>query len=281
MNRQSWCILAVLGVLAVSPTLAVSSQPALRGFLNRVASGLEPSDIDTLRIISTWAETGDSFYIDLDVVNVDTVGGYAARIRFDPSVIEPLTDTLILANDTIISVEASPLRDLAFEEFGASLQEPGVVIFGAFDIDADTSEVFLPGSGVAVRFHWRALHNATPQVTPVVFENDPVFPQSWNTITDLHGIIFKRPVLTSGSVTVTQKCDCPYPGDLDANGLYDAIDLNALIDILFFGGVNLSDPDCPVSRVDWNCDGVPDALDLNDAIAHMFFIGAGPCDPCP
>lgn len=75
-------------------------------------------------------------------------------------------------------------------------------------------------------------------------------------------------------------CLCPHQGDLNSDGPIDALDLNVLIDILFFGGTDIADPDCNTTRSDVNCDGLPDALDLNDLIEHLFFGGAPPCDPC-
>ena len=240
-----------------------------------------PSIDDTLRVVSTYAATGDTFYVDVDVANADTLGAFSMRVRFDPLEIEPLTDTVILASDTTISVEFAVLRGTAFEQIGGSIQEPGVMIFAALDIDGDTSSAFLAGSGPTLRLYWRAQTTATPQVTALHFENDPHLPQSWNTMTDFSGFDFIRPVLTDGTVTVTLTCECPHPGDMDGNGIYDSIDLNALIDILFFGGFNLTDPDCPIVRADWNADGFADALDLNGIIGHLFFGGPPPIDPCP
>ena len=76
------------------------------------------------------------------------------------------------------------------------------------------------------------------------------------------------------------QCMCPYQVDFDANTVLDAIDLNGLIDALFFSGPNAQDPNCPTSRGDFDNNGFPDALDLNALIAHLFFSGVGPCDPC-
>ena len=75
-------------------------------------------------------------------------------------------------------------------------------------------------------------------------------------------------------------CDCPNQGDYDESGFLDGVDLNALIEALFFNGVEPYDPACPTSRGDFNNDGVPDALDLNDLIDHLFFSGPQPADPC-
>ena len=69
--------------------------------------------------------------------------------------------------------------------------------------------------------------------------------------------------------------------DMNADGFLDSIDLNALIDALFFGGANPQDPNCPTTRGDFNSDGFPDAVDLNELIEHLFFSGPNPVDPCP
>lgn len=78
----------------------------------------------------------------------------------------------------------------------------------------------------------------------------------------------------------TTLCNCPYQADYDESGLLDALDFNALIDALFFGGLEPQDPACPTTRGDVNNDGVPDALDLNYLIDHLFFGGPPPIDPC-
>lgn len=73
---------------------------------------------------------------------------------------------------------------------------------------------------------------------------------------------------------------CPYQCDFDESQSLDALDLNAMIDVLFFGVPDIQDPGCPSTRGDFNNDDAPDALDLNDFITHLFFGGPGPCDPC-
>lgn len=75
-------------------------------------------------------------------------------------------------------------------------------------------------------------------------------------------------------------CACPFQGDLNADGFPDALDLNELIDGLFFGGTIVTDPLCPTGRGDLNNDGFPDALDLNYLIDQLFFGGPPPIDPC-
>lgn len=76
------------------------------------------------------------------------------------------------------------------------------------------------------------------------------------------------------------QCDCPLQADFDESSAIDALDLNAQIDVLFFGGTDIMDPNCPITRADFNADGAADALDLNDLIEYLFFSGSDPCDPC-
>jgi len=75
-------------------------------------------------------------------------------------------------------------------------------------------------------------------------------------------------------------CDCPFQADLDESGAVDAVDLALLIDIVFFGQIDLHDPGCTSSRSDFNADRAADAVDLAQLIDHVFFGGAGPTDPC-
>lgn len=75
-------------------------------------------------------------------------------------------------------------------------------------------------------------------------------------------------------------CNCPFQADYDESGYLDALDFNVLIDVLFYGAPEITDPHCPSGRGDANTDGVPDALDLNILIEHLFFGGPGPVNPC-
>jgi len=75
-------------------------------------------------------------------------------------------------------------------------------------------------------------------------------------------------------------CNCPWQGDYNEDGDINTLDLNGVIDIMFFAAPNIQDPDCPTYRMDFDCTGAVDALDLNAVIDHMFFAGPLPCDPC-
>ncbi|MBD3297905.1 MAG: hypothetical protein GF341_04555 [candidate division Zixibacteria bacterium] len=75
-------------------------------------------------------------------------------------------------------------------------------------------------------------------------------------------------------------CLCAFQCDFDENGVRDAIDMNAEIDILFFNGPDPKDPSCPVTRADFDANGFSDVLDLDALIKHLFFNGPPPVDPC-
>lgn len=75
-------------------------------------------------------------------------------------------------------------------------------------------------------------------------------------------------------------CACPSQGDIDASGVINATDLTLMINIIFFGGLNVQDSNCPRSRANFNGDGVVNATDLTLIINHIFFGGAGPVNPC-
>jgi hypothetical protein len=75
-------------------------------------------------------------------------------------------------------------------------------------------------------------------------------------------------------------CGCPHQCDLDGDDFYTALDLGKVIDILFAGDPDISDPFCPNPRADFDCDGFSTALDLSALIDLLFVSGDPPCDPC-
>ncbi|GAB4319037.1 MAG: hypothetical protein Kow0074_08590 [Candidatus Zixiibacteriota bacterium] len=285
-RRCTFALSLVVGFVCLIGVSVAEMEESGRGLqaspvVSPSASTIILSDVDTLRILDQFAAVGDTFALDLYVVNVDTLGAYSIRLRYDPLVIEPLTDTVVDLGDTVYTLELEQLRGTAFEEFDGSVNEPGVLTMLAADFDLDTIEAFAPGAGVSARMMWRVLPLIDTQTVVVGFEIHPELPQSFNVITDFHGTDLIRPVLTDGRLRVLPgPCDCPFQGDLDANFVRDAVDLNLLVDALFFGGDDPAEPTCPVSRMDWNCDGFADAVDLNLFITGIFFVPAPPCDPC-
>ena len=73
---------------------------------------------------------------------------------------------------------------------------------------------------------------------------------------------------------------CPFQGDMNADGFIDSTDLSFEIDVVYFGGLDPPDPECPLTRGDLNCDGFTDSVDLSLLLDFVFFGGVGPCDPC-
>ncbi|MBI3873104.1 MAG: T9SS type A sorting domain-containing protein [candidate division Zixibacteria bacterium] len=170
-----------------------------------IAMAQTPSTLDTARVINVQAALGDTFFLDFYMRNVDTLGGFNFRITYDRTLIEPLTDTTVNGTDTTISVEGVQLlRGTAGsgDIIGAGLPSPGVMTFVFIDFDQLPTQLFLPGQGASVRIPWRVRQGATTQTTAIAFENDPNFPASFNTFTDWRALIFKRPVLTNGAVTL-------------------------------------------------------------------------------
>ncbi len=95
------------------------------------------------------------------------------------------------------------------------------------------------------------------------------------------------PHTVSGSTLIDVVCCCEFHGDVYDDPLHvpDALDLNYLIDYLFFNGpAPPQDSGCPhINRGDLNCDAIPDAVDLNILIGAAFFNGdiCNPCDCSP
>jgi aminopeptidase N len=66
------------------------------------------------------------------------------------------------------------------------------------------------------------------------------------------------------------------PGDLSADTTLDVLDINQMIDLLFFGGT----PTAPMNSADVNGDCSTDAVDLNYLIDIVFFSGPDPQPGC-
>jgi hypothetical protein len=75
-------------------------------------------------------------------------------------------------------------------------------------------------------------------------------------------------------------CNCPRQGDMNGDGVHDAVDLNAVIDALYFAGSDPQDGQCPTMRSDANSDGGGDMIDLEYMIDVLFFNGDFPVNPC-
>lgn len=75
-------------------------------------------------------------------------------------------------------------------------------------------------------------------------------------------------------------CVCVHQGDFDADSFLTALDLAAMIDILYAGAPDVQDSLCPSPRADVDCDGFSTALDLSALIDYLFAGGQEPCAPC-
>jgi hypothetical protein len=240
------------------------------------------SDLDTLRVPDAAAGAGDTFFVEIYVRNVDSLGAYSLRLEYDPAVIEPLTDTTTVGPNTYVDIEREVMRGLSFEVLGGSVPQEGVLLWAASDFDYAASGAILPGGGAAVQLAWRVLPGAEDQTTPITLVNDPNYPESWNAFSDYHGAELVRPTLVDGAVTIGTggSCDCPHQSDVNGDGFVDATDLAIAIDIYFYSAAWTQDPFCPTPRTDFDNSGFQDPVDLAKMIDHIFFGGAGPVDPC-
>ena len=153
----------------------------------------------------------------------------------------------------------------------------------AYRVTADNgggSPPLTPGTGPVARVYYRTRSFATSGQTSVM-----TMPQlgSYALQATVNDVDY-NPSFNSGTLTIAlPPCDCPAEGDVsDNDGIINAIDLNGLIDVIFYSApAPPVDPQCPhINRGDLNCDGIVDALDLNWMIDYIFFSGPNPCNPC-
>ncbi|MBI5867791.1 MAG: T9SS type A sorting domain-containing protein [candidate division Zixibacteria bacterium] len=198
-----------------------------------------PSTLDTMRIVNvTIAHPGDTVNVDLYIRNADTLGAFTFRVRYDPSVISPLLDTVITGVDTVIAAERSTeIRGTAFSTVSpamdADIWSEGLPSSGVYKLLAldqapkSAPDIFLPGAGATVRMRWLIRSTASPQTASIAFENDPVYPQTDNTFAQISGLLIWRPVLINGTITITTGggnnppsiTSCPAPVTVSAGQL--------------------------------------------------------------
>lgn len=260
-------------------------RPVLVGDSLEVQPGPALSDVDTMRVVVAPA-IGRDREIDVEVHLrvVDTLGGFTYRLLYDPLVFEPVQDTFVSGNDTVVGIIALDLHPAPFEQFAGSVRTPGEVIFLGADLDLDTSELYLPGSAPTVGMRWRVKNDAPLGVTSIFFENDPIRPATWNAMTDWHGATFIRPVLVDAVTSIECACECRADPAL-CDGSLDVIDVVTVIQVAFGGAASIPDPNplCPVVRTDVNCDGVTGIVDVIRFV-EVAFRGGDPtqvfCNPC-
>jgi hypothetical protein len=244
-----------------------------------------PSNNDTLRIVAPPViGRGQQVSIDIHLHFTDTLGAFAYRLRYDTLVFEPVQDTFVSGNDTLVGIIALDLHPGPFEQFAGSVREPGVITFLAADLDLDTSELWLPGSWPAVGMLWNVLPGAPLGLTQIYFENDPILPSTWNAMTDWHGDTLIRPVMPDVLTNVDCGCECRADPAL-CDGSLDVIDVVTVIQVAFGGAAATPDPNplCPVVLTDVDCDGVTGIIDVI-RIIEVAFRGGDPtqvfCNPC-
>lgn len=241
---------------------------------NGQRSAADVSPYDTLRIEDVSTNPGQTFWVPFYMRNIQVIGGYGIRVRYDSTLIEPVT----FVHGTSTDIVHELLRGTEMEVHGGAIRGDGVATFLAVEM-VNNPPFLSPGGGVTMRMQWRALPGSMGQQTEIRFEADSALPGSFNNMASLDGSILIWPTLDDGVVTVGT-CLCPFPCDIDGNSLINAVDLAYTIDLVFFGASDVQDPNCPISRPDFNADGFVDATDMGLLINHVFFGAAGPVNPC-
>ena len=142
-----------------------------------------------------------------------------------------------------------------------------------------------PGSGVVAQIQFGRDSAYTFDqdfvIEPGTITPAPPLTEYASMFADLANDPFLPGLIQEGTVTYSP-CFCEEHGKISGNNDITALDLNDMIDDLFFSSpLPPTDPDCPhIHRGDFNCDNTYDALDLNAIIDYLFFAGASPCDPC-
>ena len=233
----------LLTVLVCAGMLLIAAPPSL-------ASGA----IYFNPVESTVAET-DTFAVQISVdADVAAVHCFRLHLDFDRD------------NIALLSATEGSLMPSGGSTFFYAKDTSG--IFDIFDCIYNPAEGVANGPGVLVNLLFTT--GLTPCSSPLEL--------TYVLLQDT-GLDSLPVVVSSGSVVVEGCCNCPYQGDIDASGQPDALDLNLLIDVLFFAGTDVQDPSCPVTRCDVDHSGYPDAIDLNFLIDQLFF-GGPPPDPC-
>ena len=86
-----------------------------------------------MRILDTGGLPGDTVIVDFFLRNSIVLGGYSFRVRYDPALIEPLTDTVLFDTTPKFTTEIESIRGTCFEAYGGRVVEPGVMTFAAVD----------------------------------------------------------------------------------------------------------------------------------------------------
>ncbi len=243
------------------------------------------STVDTMRIVvAPVVGRGPEVDVDIRLRVVDTLGAFAYRLRYDTTVFEPVQDTFVSGNDTLVGIIALDLHPGHFEQFAGSVREPGVITFLGADLDFDTSALFLPGSWPTVGMRWRVRIDAPLGPSAIYFENDSILPATWNAFVDWHGDNFRRPVFVDAITNVDCVCDCRADPD-KCDGSLDVTDVIRTIQVAFANAVEIPDPNplCPITRTDVDCDGDTGVIDVVKMIEVAFRNGDPTttfCDPC-
>jgi hypothetical protein len=238
------------GSVSVSPPTATWLQTATGGF------AIGPGQADDVR--SVVMDAGD--------ISIAGPGLYQAQIEIthdDPSIPNPR----VIPVDFLVHELDAPVA--AFDGAYTPALPPVTVTFSS------ASSVGAEG------YYWDFGDGDTSaEANPIhTYTQSGLFDVQLRVSQDL-GVCVRSDSLTEIDYVHVLACSCPYQADFDGDSFLTALDLGAMIDILFAGRPDIQDLTCPYTRADFDNDGFATAIDLARLIDHMFAGGNGPVDPC-
>lgn len=237
--------------------------PGLYDVTLSITSTIGPGHKTRTHYVAALAET-------LDVHDSTVVSGAPAVIEISAvnnlpidTIMLPLTATNITQYGFLDSIVTTGCRTEGFD--GLTLYDNRFNGQLAMRFTAPSvGQELAPGDGPIARVYFRIKSSA-----PIGESIDISFPPlGYLSFKVSSFAVSYVPVVNTGSLIFT-----PMIGDLNADEVYDALDLNELIEMIFFGAPLPN----PVGLADLDCDGAIDALDLNYMIELIFYHGPQPC----
>jgi|GEM_PF-5410378 len=204
-------------------------------FLAGPAAFAQEWETDTLRVVNTSIEPGDTGDVFIYIANSEPLGGYTVRIAYDTSFIDIVTRS---ESDPI--VEAVQLRG-NLEVFSFREHQPGVM--AGLAASWSPSSWLGTGRGNTIQLRFYAKEYASEgTITQITFADDPT---TYNWFTGLTGEDQYRPVRVPGFISIgdAELLLIACPDDI-------TISCDESSDPLYTGVAFASDPDATITHAD-------------------------------
>lgn len=158
---------------------------------------------DTVHVVWTSGDAGDTVAVPINLKNTFYVGGYLFRITYDTLAFQP------------VSVDTTS-RSGGFEWNGYNFDEPGVIRFFATSLHP-LDNAIPPGVGPISMVSFYIMNNAPDGTYEIRFENEDSTSYD-NQLSDSLGTTLIIPVLVDGFLVVNQtgiESDPPIPGEFE------------------------------------------------------------------